>query len=414
MRILILGGGNNQLNAIKMAAKKGHEVVLTDYYPDAPGRKYAKYNEVVSTFDVDGNLRVAKKYDIDGVMTVGTDQPIYTAACVANEMKLPSFLDVETAEAVTNKKKMKSILSSNHIPTASYKLIASDFSDDSIKELGFPAVLKPIDSQGQRGVFKVNSIKEVRENILETLSCSRCEEALLEEYYESDEITVSCWIQNGLLTILTVTDRETFQRGKHIGICFAHTFPSKYHQRYEKNISALMQDIRSAFKLQNGPLYVQLLAGLNGILVNEIACRIGGAYEDLFIPHVTGFDILGQVIDFTAGEPFSPTEVIHFPKGKMLSVQLFFALPGIVDFLTPIEEISRLPGMIKAGYNISSGDEIKMIRDATARAGFMIIEGDDRKHLNQRVSRAFKKLKILDDKNHNLAIRIKNELRGDK
>src|SRR5690554_584074 len=107
MRLQILGGGNNQLNAIKRAGEKGHEVVLIDYYENAPGRKYAKYNELVSTFDVDKNIEVAKKYSIDGIMTLGTDQPIYTAARVASELNLPSFLDVPTAKAVTNKKVMK-------------------------------------------------------------------------------------------------------------------------------------------------------------------------------------------------------------------------------------------------------------------------------------------------------------------
>src|SRR5690554_6384278 len=107
MRLQILGGGNNQLNAIKRANEKGHEVVLIDYFENAPGREYAKYNEVVSTFDVEGNIEVAKKYSIDGIMTLGTDQPIYTAASVTSELNLPCSLHVTIAKAVTNKKLMK-------------------------------------------------------------------------------------------------------------------------------------------------------------------------------------------------------------------------------------------------------------------------------------------------------------------
>lgn len=36
MRLQILGGGNNQVNAIKKAIAMGHEVVLTDYLDNPP------------------------------------------------------------------------------------------------------------------------------------------------------------------------------------------------------------------------------------------------------------------------------------------------------------------------------------------------------------------------------------------
>ena len=86
MRLQILGGGNNQLGAIRRAAEQGHEVVLVDYFKNPPGRKYAAFNEVVSTFDVEKNIEIAKKYRVDGVMTMGTDQPVYTVARVAEAL----------------------------------------------------------------------------------------------------------------------------------------------------------------------------------------------------------------------------------------------------------------------------------------------------------------------------------------
>lgn len=59
-------------------AEQGHEVVLVDYFKIRRAGKYAAFNEVVSTFDV--AIEIAKKYRVDGVMTMGTDQPVYTVA----------------------------------------------------------------------------------------------------------------------------------------------------------------------------------------------------------------------------------------------------------------------------------------------------------------------------------------------
>ena len=91
MKLLILGAGNAQLNAIFRAKERGHTVIVSDYYANPPGKAIADYHEQVSTFDVEGNIAVAKKYEIDGIMALGTDQPVYTVAVVAQRLKLPAF-----------------------------------------------------------------------------------------------------------------------------------------------------------------------------------------------------------------------------------------------------------------------------------------------------------------------------------
>ena len=407
MRLQILGGGNNQLNAIKRVRQMGHEVVLVDYFDNPPGKRYANFHEVASTFDIGANIDIGKRYSIDGIMTIGTDQPIYTAARVAEELELPSFLNVPTALAVTNKRVMKKILKDNNIPTANYRLVDKSFKKNQPLGLKFPLVLKPLDSQGQRGVYKLNSPQEVEDNIPSTLSFSREEEALLEEFYPSDEITISSWVKEGKAYILTITDRGIFQRDKHIGICFSHDFPSKHIGRYSE-IKEINENITQAFNIKNGPLYVQMLVGEEGIIVNEIACRIGGAYEDIFIPYLTGVDILGLVIDNSLGIRRSPNiKTRPLDIKKHLSVQLFFAHPGKVKEVTPIEELLKLPGVIHMGYNVSPGSTIEKIKNATARAGYIIITGDSREDLYNNINNTFKSLKITDEDNNNLAIQTK-------
>ena len=86
MRLLILGGSSGQLSLINKAKELGHEVVVADYYPDAPGKKIADFSSESSTFDFEANLKTARKYKVEGVLTSGTDQPVYTAAQVAEKL----------------------------------------------------------------------------------------------------------------------------------------------------------------------------------------------------------------------------------------------------------------------------------------------------------------------------------------
>jgi len=408
MRLLILGGGSGQLSLIKKAKKMGYELVVSDYYPDAPGKEIADFVSESSTFDFEANLKTASKYDVDGVLTAGTDQPVYTAARVVERLNLNQYISVKTAEAVTNKRVMKNKFSAAAIPTVKYKILPRDFSEVELESFKKPFVVKPLDSQGQRGVFKLNSINKIREKFNKVLSFSREDEILVEEYYNSDEITVSGWVDDGKAEILTITDRLRFEEDIHLGICSSHLFPSKYLKGQMSEIENLTQQIVSEFHIESGPFYFQFLIGKQGIKVNEIACRIGGAYEGDFMPELTGVDILELMINLAAGQELDLKALNDYSiedNSKHLSSQLFFAGPGEVREITIVSEILKLSGVFKAGFNYEAGDRIPEIKNATARAGYFIVMAENENELKQRVKAVYDNLKIIDQNGKNLVLR---------
>lgn len=412
MRLLILGGGNAQMSAIKKAKKMGHEVIISDYLEAAPGIKLADHHELVSTFNIAENIKVGKKYNIDGVITIGTDQPVYTAAAVAEELSIPTLIDKETAKAVTNKRVMKRKFVNNNIPTVNYQLIKKDYDLKQIQEINFPAVLKPLDSQGQRGVFKINSVDEIDENFSDVVKYSRESEILLEEYYDSNEITVSGWVDEGNLYILTITDRITYEQAINIGICTAHMFPSKYLNKYYSEIKKISEDIIKAFNINNGPIYFQMLVGKVGIKVNEIACRIGGAYEADFMPLITNVDILKMVIHSALGKNINKEGLKEYDlleNDNWLSVQLFFAKKGKIKDIRNIELIKTFHNVIAINVNYKSGEVIPEIENATARAGYFIVKGKSKRALRNKIKQVYDNLKIISVENENLILRKAGE-----
>src|SRR6056297_2149133 len=173
MKLLILGGGNAQLSAIKKAKKMGHEVIISDYLKDAPGIELADHHELVSTFDIASNIKVGKKHNIDGIMTIGTDQPVYTAAVVAEYLSIPTQIKKETANAVTNNRVMKRKFTNNNIPTVNYKLLKKDQAVIKKEGSNYPGVLNPLDDQAQRGVVQISSLKEIDKYFSNVLRYSR-------------------------------------------------------------------------------------------------------------------------------------------------------------------------------------------------------------------------------------------------
>ncbi len=411
-KLLMLGGSNCQINGLKRAKKLGIDTVLADYTECPPGAAWAGIHERISTFDVEACICAGRKHGVTGVMTMGTDQPVYTAACVSEALGFPGLLSAEEAFSVTNKKRMKEILDQAKIPAAPYGLVSMDMGEEAWEEIKKrgprpPYVLKPLDSQGQRGIFKVETTEEARKVLPETLSFSRCQEALLEEFYESDEVTVSGWIKNGVLYILTVTDRLHVPDSTHIGVCSGHRFPTVHMDRYEE-IREISRRTAEAFHLKNGPFYLQLLIGERGIWVNELASRIGGAFEDVVIPAVTGFDLLQAVIDSALGKEVSTEALEHYRVEKnhrKAVVLLLFCKPGRIRCVTEQETLFSLPGVLDAGYNYLVGQSIPAMENATARFGHAVLAGDG-ETLQERINAFYRTLSVQSEAGEEMLLRF--------
>ncbi|MCK5811590.1 MAG: ATP-grasp domain-containing protein [Clostridiales bacterium] len=411
MKIMVLGGGSCQLNLIKELKKRNHYVILIDYLVSPLAKLLVDIHLQISTFDNEGVYLVAKKYNIEGIVTLGTDQPVLTCAYVAKRLHLPFYLTEQQALEVTNKLHMKKIFTKNQIPTVKYVLLPSDFRDEMIKKLVFPVIMKPVDSQGQRGIFKCESINDIREKIKKTLVYSRENVVLIEEYYPNDEITINGWLENDQLTILSVVDRVTINNTRSVGVCLCHNFPSVHLKTNYDQIEKLTKKIIKAFLLKNGPIYFQYLLGDKGIKVNEIAMRIGGAYEDLTMPIISQIDILELLITKLEKKDYNTSLLKKYnlaENQQFISTQLFFCHAGQVKSMTPIEQIKKEIGVTYADYIIKPGDEIGSINNATARVGYFIVTGTSYTDLIKNINNTFDKLQVLDQNGHNLIIKYKD------
>lgn len=414
MKLLILGAGFMQLNAIRKAAEKGHTVMVSDYLPDAPGKKLAHFSTMTSTFDIAGNIEVARLNNIDGVLTIGTDQPVLTAASVAHELNLPLMISPQTALQATNKKYMKAVFREHGLPASSYLFIHRDELEDpdtlmrKLELLKFPIVVKPIDSQGQRGIFKINHLEKNIGNFMrQTFSHTRADEILAEEFFQGDEITISAWVEDYHPYILMITDRPLLHIEPHLGVPDSHVFPSRYMQSHYTQIAELTNKIVQSFDIASGPLYIQMMVGSQDLEIVEIACRIGGGHEDELIPLITGIDPLDMLIDKSLG--INPDKQIlqHYDLLNNQShalVKFIVARPGRVKKLGDMEKLKQLPGVVNAAFYNPTLPEVKELVDSTCRLGFLLVSASSRDELIARTEAAYKRVQILDENNENMVL----------
>lgn len=379
-RLLILGGGTCQMHAFARAAERGNETVLFDYLPDPPAAALAGSHRRISTFDRLACLEEAARLNLDGAMTVGTDQPVFTCAWIAAKLGLPRLLSPATALAVTNKALMKRVLTKNAIPTARWFLAGKH--DLATLPLAGEVVIKPVDSQGQKGVIRAESVARAAAFFDESIAFSRRGKLLCEAFYPSEEVTVSAWVAGGHTHMLGVTDRVTFRDERHIGVCAAHRYPSLAASGHEAAIADLTRRTATAFGIADGPLYIQFLIGEEGVILNELSSRIGGAFEDVFIPWLTGFDILGAVMDTALGGPVAVPEPFT-PGAKQVRVLMPFARPGRLAAMTPPDAVRRMEGVLDARFNFQPGDTLPPFENAGARLGVIVLAAENETRMRQ-------------------------------
>lgn len=410
-KLLIVGAGSCQVNAIKKMKSKGYHVIAADYNAWTVGKSLADEAILADAFDLDAITETAKSHAVDGILTVGTDQPVYVVNRVAEALNLPHDLDRYTALWVTNKKEMKQRFAKFKIPTVSFAIVNAAFSSTALAGIKPPYVVKPLDSQGQRGIFKLDGIDEIRHHFEKVIAHSRENEILVESYYESTEVTLSGWVSRGKVSVFTITDRVCFPAHIRLGVCIAHRFPSRHQRQYGDKIVDLTHTICQHFNIENGPIYFQFLIGEQGIKVNEIACRLGGAYEDLTIPYACGVDVLDWVISDSLTKA-SPIRTYNLSYEKPFNTQLFFCKPGKIVNMTTLSELLEMPFVLDVGYNYRIGDTVESIKNASQRAGYFIVTGESEAEVESNILKVYNKLAFVSENGDNLIISYENALAG--
>lgn len=115
MKILILGGGHQQVPAIRKAKEMELETIVADYLEHPLGMDEADQFYRISTRDREEILALARREDVDGILSYASDPAAATAAYAAGQLGLPGGY-TEAAEVLGHKGSFRRFLSEHGIP----------------------------------------------------------------------------------------------------------------------------------------------------------------------------------------------------------------------------------------------------------------------------------------------------------
>ena len=158
-KILILGIGNAQIDALRYCKEQGYEVHALSYKKEGLGLKFADYFELINITDKEQVANYCVKNSIDSIYSIGSDIAMPIIGNVAEKLGLTYLVNESTAKILNNKVELRKHLNLHKISELLYIEAGTieGLHDWNI----FPAILKPVDSQGQRGVYEIYSKQDI-------------------------------------------------------------------------------------------------------------------------------------------------------------------------------------------------------------------------------------------------------------
>jgi glycosyltransferase involved in cell wall biosynthesis len=128
-----------------------------------------------------------------------------TPPALVNELVIDSIDDEGSGHEAVLAKMFEKFLTNHGISPIKFKEVRSQADLDDWTD--YPAIVKPVDNQGQRGVFLASKPEQARAGIDSSLQYSRSKTLIIEEFLNGPEVSANTYISNGQTVFNEISDR---------------------------------------------------------------------------------------------------------------------------------------------------------------------------------------------------------------
>lgn len=389
-KILILGAGIYQVPLIKKAKELGYYAIVCSIKGDYPGFEIADKVYYVDTTDKYDCLDVAKKEAINAICTAGTDVALPTLGYINDSLHLKGPSE-KSAVLSSNKLLMQEAFHDNGVNSARYFKVKSEKECiQCAKKIGFPCILKVVDSSGSRGIQIVRDESALIDAYNAILPYTHKNYIIVEEYLEGEEFGAQAFVCEGRVLFVMPHSDEVYH-GK-TGVPIGHHVPFM-HDNYEiisRRVYLETEKAINALGIDNAAVNVDMILVNDIPYILEIGARAGGTCLPELVALHYNIDYYKMIIEVAAGS---------------LNINEYVFKP--VQAATGLLITSRLSGVIK-NYDINikddciydlsmdykKGHHIRKFETGPDRIGQLIVYGNNAKRNCERAFEILSEIRI--------------------
>lgn len=335
-KLLVIGAGFLQSFVIQKAKEMGYYTLAVDGNSKAVGFAYADKSKAVNIIDEAACLEFARQEQIDGVLTAATDYGVLTAAYIAQEMRLPG-LNYQVAKTIKNKYLVRKCLYENQVDDTAQAYEVNNTTDlkNLALQLQYPVMVKPCDGSGSRGTCRVDGPEFLKEACQAAMDASITHRAEIESFITGQEYGAESLVVNGQVHVLGIMKKWMTDPPYYAEL--GHAIPSGLPEKTEQYVRACVEKAIKVLGINHGSVNMDMLITQEGkVYIVDVGARMGGnMIGPWIIPHGTGVDYMGAMIQAAVGDPVClmpgehgaiATKLLAFTKGEVSVMPDFAAL----------------------------------------------------------------------------------------
>lgn len=396
-RIMILGGGEFQVPLIKRAKKLGYYVILCDFRDDVEGIALSDKHYLVNTLDSSQLIEVGEKEKPNGIVT--NSEPAFLSMAHAAEKLGLRCMSVDDTKLYKNKFLMREFCHAHGILSPRYKCCKNvEEALDFFNEIQKKCIIKPLDNSASRGVFSVNSEKDIKLHFDQCITASSADNPaiIIEEYITGTEFTI-----DGIMTpkghrSMAISEKKHYEYNENVAYQLLFDNKNEYFDydllRKENdhlvNLTGIPFGLTHAeYKYSNGRFFLI-----------EIQARGGGNYiaTDI-VPFISGVDSYKEQLKWAVGEEVD-ADYSYEKLSSRCAVLHFFDVPGkggVVKEIKGLDFLDSLSEQVMYHLNFKVGDTIQQTINDSTRIGWYILKSPNRTDLDEMIRTINNHFKII-------------------
>lgn len=338
--ILIIGAGDFQLPLVQRASLS-YNVLLAAPVVSDMFKPYIKDAFLVDVRDKERILDYARKNSVCGVITDQTDIAVRSVAYVAEQMGLPG-IGYETGCLFTDKSMMRARMAELGIKLLPNRTVSSlEEAEAYYSEIGGNVIIKPLDTQGSRGVQVCRSASELASKYEEASRWSSNRDVLIERFATGREFVVEGLTVDYEFRNLCIGDTLYFDLPDAFA-AKSRIFPTVADDALRQRVLDLNTEIITGFGLKQGITHSEFIMDGDDIYLIETAARGGGVFISSDLIHLScGLDTEGFLLDIATGRQKGLPEIK--PQQCICGYLAFYIPVGKVISVRGVREVQALP-----------------------------------------------------------------------
>lgn len=267
----------------------------------------------------------------------------------------------------------------------------------------FPAVVKPLDQAGSRGVIRVEDARQlvaagsrIRQLVLADPSCVSPPAGvplLVEDFVPGPELAVEAIVANGHFLPLAVYDKPEPLNGPYFEETI-YTVPSSLDPAQLEQALATVRNATQALGLTDGPIHAELRLGGDRACLIDLAARSIGGRCSRVLRFRSGQSLEELILLAALGQNLGDLELESGVRGVMM---MPIPKAGVLNSVSGLTEALSRPAVDAVEVTVPRGGNVVPLPEGDRYLGFIFAHGEAREVVAAELRGAYQQLGIVID-----------------